>query len=308
MRFASQLIITCFLQKAGDLRLIFCSLPVDASDMAEKSTYGERFSFENPLCKLSANRSTRNRAKKRRALDDSGPTTDILRDNFGQEQDQEEPVYTAGEDHHCSEYVHQRACNDHISCDPTDGVGVASLQIDVEETEQLVGLAGTQSDTIDRPLISDEFSDLFFQPESDEEESGSTQLLSEKENVSSRLYEGSALSVCASNVLIMKYKLKHNLTQDALGDLLSLLRIHCPSPNECPPSVYKFRKHFGQLKYPINSHHFCSSCLWSIDDLSQVQSCPNPYCSKDVMFRKKAVSSFIEVPIEPQLKTFFERK
>ena len=49
----------------------------------------------------------------------------------------------------------------------------------MEETEQigLLCTAETQSDPIVRPLINDEFSDLFFQPEpeeSDEEDSGST--------------------------------------------------------------------------------------------------------------------------------------
>ncbi len=39
--------------------------------MSEKSTYGERFLFENPLDKSSVNRSTRNRAKKRRVQDEA---------------------------------------------------------------------------------------------------------------------------------------------------------------------------------------------------------------------------------------------
>ena len=68
------------------------------------------------------------------------------------------------------------------------------------------------------------------------------------ESESVPLYEGAELSVCASSVLVMKYMMKHNLTQEALGDL-SLLRIHCPAPNQCPPSVYMFRKQFGQLRY-----------------------------------------------------------
>ena len=42
------------------------------------------------------------------------------------------------------------------------------------------------------------------------------------------LYEESSLTVSPSSVLIMKYKMSHNLTQEALADLLLLIKLHCP--------------------------------------------------------------------------------
>ena len=131
-----------------------------------------------------------------------------------------------------------------------------------ETGEQELIMAGSVSDA--------DYWDHLFDPEPMElreecDDGISTEPLPLAESASSSLYEGSLLSLCASNVLIMRYKMKHNITQEALGDLLSLLRLHCPSPNQCSTSVYMFKKQFGQMNYPINSHYYCNSCLWSID-------------------------------------------
>jgi len=79
------------------------------------------------------------------------------------------------------------------------------------------------------------------------------------------LYEGSGLTVAASSILL-QFKMKHKLTQEALGDLLELMKLHCPSPNKCHQSLYLFTKQFRELKLPVALHYFCSSCLWTIED------------------------------------------
>ncbi len=88
------------------------------------------------------------------------------------------------------------------------------------------------------------------------------------------LHEGSSFTVCSSSVLVMKCKMRHNLTQEALADLLQLLNLHCPSPNQCPSSVYLFNKQ---------------------------------YCGSDLSVPDSA-SSFIEVPLDSQLRVLLERK
>ena len=57
------------------------------------------------------------------------------------------------------------------------------------------------------------------------------------------LFEGSSISTSVSNVLLLEYSMKHNLTNAALADLLKLLK---PSPNNCPRSTHLFRKLFNQ--------------------------------------------------------------
>ena len=56
------------------------------------------------------------------------------------------------------------------------------------------------------------------------------------------LYDGSFLTVSSSAVLIMKYKLRHKLTEEAIADLLRLIKLHCPSPNRSLTSVYVLKK------------------------------------------------------------------
>ena len=35
--------------------------------------------------------------------------------------------------------------------------------------------------------------------------------------------------------------MKHRITQEALADLLKVLQLHCPSPNNIPSTVYHFK-------------------------------------------------------------------
>ena len=124
------------------------------------------------------------------------------------------------------------------------------------------------------------------------------------------LYEGSSLTVPTSSVLIMKYALRHKLTQEALADLLRLVKLHCPSPNQCLSSLYKFNKQFRDLHYPIVLHHCCSACLHVVEvESSEMGSkmCTNPHCNCDLS-AQNSVSSFIEVPVDSQLKTLLERE
>ena len=52
------------------------------------------------------------------------------------------------------------------------------------------------------------------------------------------LYDGSLLNVPQSNVLIYKFAMKHNLSIEGLSDILKLIQLHCPTPNNCVRSAY----------------------------------------------------------------------
>lgn len=120
------------------------------------------------------------------------------------------------------------------------------------------------------------------------------------------LFPGCPLTATSSSVLVMQFKMRHNLTQEALSDLLQLLSLHCPSPNHCVPSVYLFNKQFTTLQTPVKHHYFCSTCLQEIES-DGVTVCPNPACAQDLRVQNGR-SSFLEVPIEQQLKCVLERK
>lgn len=120
------------------------------------------------------------------------------------------------------------------------------------------------------------------------------------------LYDGAPLTLSSSNVLIMQYKMRHKLTDESLDDLLQLLRLHCPTPNHCLPSIYYFKKHFRDLECPMQFHYFCSSCYQEICEPQSSQRCPNHLCCSDLT-KPGAKSSFIQIPIQPQLQTLFHR-
>lgn len=124
-------------------------------------------------------------------------------------------------------------------------------------------------------------------------------------NTDCPLYSGASLTVSSSNILIMQYKMQHNLTDQALPDLFHLVRLHCPMPNHCVPSIHHFEKPFQRMENPISFHYFCSSCLHGVSDHNSF--CKNQLCSGELN-TIGAKSSLIEVPIEAQLQTLFQHK
>lgn len=95
------------------------------------------------------------------------------------------------------------------------------------------------------------------------------------------LYEGSALTAHSSSVLILQYKMRHQLTEEALADLLQLIKMHCPIPNQCPASVFLLKKHFPNLNYTVQLHHYCSRCMQGVD-IGRHKICTNELCKTDL--------------------------
>ena len=60
------------------------------------------------------------------------------------------------------------------------------------------------------------------------------------------LYEGSSLTVAASNIM-MNLKMKHNLTDTCMEDVLKLVKFHCPTPNNCQVCV-SFEEKLSRIK------------------------------------------------------------
>ena len=120
------------------------------------------------------------------------------------------------------------------------------------------------------------------------------------------IFDGSPLSVSASSLLIVQFKQRYQLTKEGLGDLLRLIRLHLPTPNQCPSSLYLFNKQFQEAKLSIIFHYFCATCLQKLAD-NTISRCPNDRCARDLAL-DSGIASFIEVPIEQQLKVILERK
>ena len=105
---------------------------------------------------------------------------------------------------------------------------------------------------------------------------------------------------------MLKYAMKHNITEDALADLLHLIKLRCPKPKLVHP--HYINKQFQNLYYPMTFHYFCSECFHEVIDPQQSShmGCSNPYCKN--ILNERMVSSFIEIPIDLQLKSILECK
>jgi hypothetical protein len=127
----------------------------------------------------------------------------------------------------------------------------------------------------------------------------------DKDNVKKPLFEGCPLSLSSSNILLMKFKMRHGLTNEALSDLLKLIKLHCPTPNLCCQSMYFFNKQLMKnLKQPFCFHSFCSACYTVVESVHT--KCPNLTCNIDLTDHSK--SYFIELPLEAQLASIIESK
>ena len=81
-----------------------------------------------------------------------------------------------------------------------------------------------------------------------------------------KIYDGSALSVCAFNCYVMKFAIKHCLTYKAIDDLLDLLNFLCPKPNRMPSSIYKLQRFFKQHESQTSNKLYCTKCDKLYDD------------------------------------------
>jgi len=111
---------------------------------------------------------------------------------------------------------------------------------------------------------------------------------------------------CSATILLKQFSIRHQLTQNALEDLLKLLRIYSPNSDMWPATVYSFNKQFKPFSYQIELHYYCSSCLQSLPN-DMVLHCTNTLCKK-WFTGSNGISSFIELPLELQITNLLEHK
>ena len=119
------------------------------------------------------------------------------------------------------------------------------------------------------------------------------------------LYKGSPITVGISMLLIMTVAMRHGMTGEALQDILTLVTLHCISPNYCIEGVRRFKQYFTSTTSPLVFHHYCSHCFLYLDD-KRAETCPNSLCQKPLQGLGRK-SFFIEIPIASQLQDLFRQ-
>lgn len=177
---------------------------------------------------------------------------------------------------------------------------------DAMDQFELVSLANNPQ-SLEFDLIAATAEPVQAEFEEDDKDSELTTTIEEPYNQQELLYMEASITTAASSVLMMKYVMKHKLSWEALADLLQIVKLHCPSPNNVPSTLFHFKKHFKDLQYPVQHHYFCSTCLSEVSENAKV--CGNQECScSSKESTGSSLSSFIEVPIDLQLKSILERK
>ena len=117
---------------------------------------------------------------------------------------------------------------------------------------------------------------------------------------STKLCEGSSVSVECSHILISSYMCRHHLTGQAREDLLQLLRIHFPKTNQLPSSSCMFNKHADHTRdiIPIY-HYYCHECYSLLPSDDTIQ-CPNASCNTTI--NKQCIRFLSQYPLLTNLK------
>ena len=147
---------------------------------------------------------------------------------------------------------------------------------------------------------------LDFEHQSDEEDSDEA-LTDEADDFQADdipLYSGASITVNVTMILLLAFAVRHKLTNEAISDLLYLIRTICPQPNNTCTSFFKFRKFFSRLTIPVHFCYYCSSCFNPIQDIaaSACSVCEKAFSSI------KDFSYFVHFSVSNQIKSPFARK
>ena len=115
-----------------------------------------------------------------------------------------------------------------------------------------------------------------------------------------KLYNNARLTMKTSRILIQKFLLRHHLSDAAKSDLLKIIELHCPKPNNCYITNYQFQKGCSNLLSSITMHQFCTQCLQEVQE--EDNTCVN--CHQNIT-QKNSRSYFLKMCVEEQLQTFF---
>ena len=110
------------------------------------------------------------------------------------------------------------------------------------------------------------------------------------------LCNNSPVTLEESIVSTYLFSIKNKLSYQATTQLIELLRLHLPQPNQYPHSLHLLRKHFTTMKN-LEITKFCSSCMAKLSQ--EIKRCQNSDCSGASM------SHYALLPFEDQLADIY---
>ena len=170
-----------------------------------------------------------------------------------------------------------------------DPPNVESCDLVLDEEDQISSLSENSDVWSD-----DAFSDASLDDHSDAEVALVPSVVPRTLPLEDALFPCSPISTHEFDVGFMMLCQRHNSTYACQNDLLKLLSITYPVPNQIRPSSHMLLKQFVNFKEECSLQYFCGNCL---SPILQGSPCVNPSCS--VKSEPNAV--FIHVPLVQQL-------
>lgn len=166
------------------------------------------------------------------------------------------------------------------------------------------------NDADDSPVCPDSNQNVFDFEELVEESNHFVPLSPNLEDLR-KLHPNTSCSVIDALCMIYAFAIRHNLTWEAIEDLVRLTNRIIGS-QEIQPSKYIFKKKMSQFtNYNLIKHFFCHKCdlyLGTIENINRLEDkvCPNCHAEiqSDTKYKK---NHFIAMPIKNQLRDVLER-
>lgn len=118
------------------------------------------------------------------------------------------------------------------------------------------------------------------------------------------LYKGAKVSRLGALVLVMLFSLRHQLSGQALIDLLKVLHALLPDGHRFVASAFLLKKYFADLfgEPPPKKHSYCGNCLGRIRN--RQTECLKEKCQKS----KKKIEHFLELDLHMRLCQLYRGK
>ncbi len=110
------------------------------------------------------------------------------------------------------------------------------------------------------------------------------------------LYPGADITVCGAMCAIMQFSSSNKLTYAAIGGLLKLVRVLCPTAAALPESLYLFKKFFGAFSQIHTHQRICMTCKSRCDTCSCVSTL------------NRSTADLVHLDIDPALEAVVARK
>ncbi len=150
----------------------------------------------------------------------------------------------------------------------------------------------------DTSLPFEETEDIFDISLPLDSNTGSANTASDNSELNAPLYPGAKISLHI-------YSLCHKISNEALDDLLSLLREILNPPTVLPTTLYMFFKILNIKQTDTLRCYYCPSCQHPIDN-PKTTKCPNSTCSKTFQ-TSSDLAYFVQLPLEKHVQTIYSR-